>query len=365
MADVRASTYSLALELPTLLQATQQTQALAGTSTPLPIEAIIELAAGQTPPTLSLDLRPLGQNEQIPLTHQGDGRYTLQTAIVAPISGSINLPLLLSSGDGQPDALFEIALQVFPSEDLAISEAPDWGLDATAEVEQSPFDGQPALKLPNRVTLTYTPEMPIDLLGYQTLRFSLHPDQAEDFVTNRLSLTANGTNTVLYPESGLGIGLDLEQPQWQTVDIPLAALGLTPSDSFAGFSLSVNMRGQTRLADIRLVAAEVEIEVTAVLETHLDSQPQNFTLDQNYPNPFNSGTVIPFALPQGQDIELAVYNLAGQQVLKLVEGFRAAGRYNVSWDGRDQAGKTLASGLYLYRLEIGNQVETRKLLLLR
>ena len=92
---------------------------------------------------------------------------------------------------------------------------------------------------------------------------------------------------------------------------------------------------------------------------------RDFALEQNYPNPFNSGTVIRFALPQSQVVELAVYNLAGQQVIKLVDGFHPGGTYTVHWDGRDAYLRELASGIYLYRLQAGTRLETRKLLLLR
>ena len=75
--------------------------------------------------------------------------------------------------------------------------------------------------------------------------------------------------------------------------------------------------------------------------------------------------MIRFALPAQGEIELAVYNLAGQRVTTLLQGVRAAGIYAVRWDGRDEGGRSLASGAYLYRLQVDKKVETRKLLLLR
>jgi len=106
---------------------------------------------------------------------------------------------------------------------------------------------------------------------------------------------------------------------------------------------------------------------TAVMENYIFSLPSSFALDQNYPNPFNSTTVIRFTLPEPQLAELAIYNLAGQQVAKLMSGERQAGTYTVHWDGRDDNGRELASGVYLYRLLIdnGSHVETRKLVLVR
>ena len=64
-------------------------------------------------------------------------------------------------------------------------------------------------------------------------------------------------------------------------------------------------------------------------------------------------------------MELAVYNLAGQRVMNLVQGPRNAGSYTLRWDGRDDAGRELASGMYLYRLQAGEQLVTRKMVLVR
>ena len=108
------------------------------------------------------------------------------------------------------------------------------------------------------------------------------------------------------------------------------------------------------------------VPIIAVLEEHTATLPQIFALAQNYPNPFNSNTVIRFALPTRADVNLALYNLAGQKVATLVSGPRQAGTYTLHWDGRDPQGRTPASGVYLYRLRTDQgQVETRKLVLLR
>ena len=87
---------------------------------------------------------------------------------------------------------------------------------------------------------------------------------------------------------------------------------------------------------------------TAVAETQDEALPQALSLWPNYPNPFNSGTVFRFALPEAGAVELTVYNLAGQQVAAPLAGWRAAGTYELPWDGRDGRGRTLASGVYFY-----------------
>ncbi len=90
-----------------------------------------------------------------------------------------------------------------------------------------------------------------------------------------------------------------------------------------------------------------------------------FDLFQNFPNPFNPETVISYQLPASANVELTVFNLLGQPVRTLVQAPQAGGRYQVKWDGRNEKGAAVASGLYLYRLRAGSFVETRKMMLMR
>lgn len=90
-----------------------------------------------------------------------------------------------------------------------------------------------------------------------------------------------------------------------------------------------------------------------------------FTLFQNYPNPFNPVTTIAFYLPHSGDIQLEIYDLLGQRIRTLVAGRKIAGLHQVNWDGRDDSGKGVASGIYMYRLARRGFVSSRKMLLLR
>ena len=78
-----------------------------------------------------------------------------------------------------------------------------------------------------------------------------------------------------------------------------------------------------------------------------------------------NSTAIRFDLPYGETVDLTVYTISGQKVATLVQGTRAVGYHQVFWDGRDEVGAALASGVYLYSLQVGDQLETRKMLLLR
>jgi hypothetical protein len=93
--------------------------------------------------------------------------------------------------------------------------------------------------------------------------------------------------------------------------------------------------------------------------------PDKASLGQNAPNPFNPATTITFALPQAAHVILSVYNALGQEVRRLVDEIRPAGYQTVEWDGRNDQGRPVASGVYLYRLRAGSFTQTRKMVLLR
>ncbi|NIV98773.1 T9SS type A sorting domain-containing protein, partial [Candidatus Saccharibacteria bacterium] len=76
-------------------------------------------------------------------------------------------------------------------------------------------------------------------------------------------------------------------------------------------------------------------------------------------------TTISYQLPVSSEIELTIYNLLGQQIQKLVNTRQTAGSYQILWDGRDDAGREVASGIYLYQLKAGKFVSTRKMLLIQ
>jgi len=103
-------------------------------------------------------------------------------------------------------------------------------------------------------------------------------------------------------------------------------------------------------------------EVTEETESPL---PDNYRLSQNYPNPFNPNTQISFTIPERSNVTIRVYNTLGQAVTTLADGEFSAGENYVTWNGRDSFGAPVASGVYLYRLDVGNFTETRKMLLLK
>ena len=91
-----------------------------------------------------------------------------------------------------------------------------------------------------------------------------------------------------------------------------------------------------------------------------------FSLSQNYPNPLNPQTTIRYDMARTGAVQLSIYTVTGQRIRTLVDGDRPAGTYSVVWDGRDDTGRDVASGVYLYRLEVeGQYVQSRPMVLLR
>jgi Tol biopolymer transport system component len=210
--------------------------------------------------------------------------------------------------------------------------------------------------------LSCQPEAPFDWTGYAALRFAFHPGDLAASAGEELRVWIGGKEVDLLADGSV----DLAEKKWQVVEIPFEQFEL--KEPIACIDFSGDFTGSFYIDDLRLVPKKPSSPgSTAVVEERAAGLPERFTLDQNYPNPFNSDTIICYALPTAADVELAIFNLAGQRVATLVEGMRQAGTYMIRWDGRDDDGRALASGVYLYRLQTGNgqEVETRKLLLLR
>ncbi|OQX92517.1 MAG: hypothetical protein B6D58_02605 [candidate division Zixibacteria bacterium 4484_95] len=86
---------------------------------------------------------------------------------------------------------------------------------------------------------------------------------------------------------------------------------------------------------------------------------------QNFPNPFNASTNIRFNLAKNTDVELSIYNLLGRKVTTLVSGNMTAGLKSVTWNGKDNSGNQVASGLYLYVLKTDDGSQSKQMLLLK
>jgi hypothetical protein len=104
--------------------------------------------------------------------------------------------------------------------------------------------------------------------------------------------------------------------------------------------------------------------ITAVSNKN-GSLPKNFAVSQNFPNPFNPSTLIDYSLPVSSLVSIKIYNVLGQEVKTLVNSRLQAGNYTAQWNGENNSGRTVASGVYIYRVEAGQYVKTMKMMLLK
>jgi hypothetical protein len=143
----------------------------------------------------------------------------------------------------------------------------------------------------------------------------------------------------------------------------------------AGEGTLVNLRARGNdLSSIRIRKAilvdadanELTLELSADLKQDVQkTKPQDFSLSQNYPNPFNPQTSIRYALPYEAHVKLVIYNVLGEKVKTLVNERQSAGYKMEWWDGKDDKGGPVASGIYFYRLEADKFSEIKKMMLVK
>lgn len=119
--------------------------------------------------------------------------------------------------------------------------------------------------------------------------------------------------------------------------------------------------GDTSKIDQKLHQKTNDFQQISNLEATSVEIPNSFVLSQNYPNPFNAATTINYQLPEDARVLIKIYNARGEEIRALVEEFKTAAYYSVQWNGRDNYGNPVSSGVYLYRIVAGNHVDTKKM----
>ncbi|MDA9656683.1 T9SS type A sorting domain-containing protein, partial [Candidatus Marinimicrobia bacterium] len=102
------------------------------------------------------------------------------------------------------------------------------------------------------------------------------------------------------------------------------------------------------------------------LEINNDNElPISFSLNQNYPNPFNPTTNINYSIPSDNFVTVTVYNVMGEKIKTLSNGYATSGHKSVKWNAQNERGQEVSAGLYVYTIEAGDFRETKKMLLLK
>lgn len=187
--------------------------------------------------------------------------------------------------------------------------------------------------------------------------YKFHQENPMDVIFATATVYAQDTSTVI----GFGAAAISEpQTSYTEFEIPIQyILELNTGFMYLTFITSSNDTVLTIGSYFLLDDLSLSMVVTG-LEKGLDLAPDQFSLDQNYPNPFNPQTTIKYNLAENAYVNLVVYDNMGRQVQTLINQHQTAGSYSVKFDGSD-----LASGIYYYRIEVGNFSKTRHMLLIK
>lgn len=101
------------------------------------------------------------------------------------------------------------------------------------------------------------------------------------------------------------------------------------------------------------------------IEDNNETHPSEFSLSQNYPNPFNPTTNFQFSLSKSSHVKIEIFNMIGQKVKVLVDEDMKPGVYSADWNGRDENGNSVSSGIYFYRMQSGEYTDTKKMVLMK
>jgi len=169
-----------------------------------------------------------------------------------------------------------------------------------------------------------------------------------------------GEKTILEPGSGVIANLEfsITDPSVENIEISTTSLKNPSHDLMFVYS-----DDQRNLVALQPDLANISVALSEVGGDNL--LPKAFDLKQNAPNPFNPTTMVSYDLPKASNVSLEIYNVLGQNVRTLVNDFQEAGTQSVMWDGTDNGGSQVASGLYFYRLTADGFQATKKMMMLK
>jgi PKD repeat protein len=228
------------------------------------------------------------------------------------------------------NGLVEAQMHVYRNDVPALNEAPSLPIGLNAVVQPD-----------NSVTLSWLPSTDDHTPG--------------PAITYDLVIVRNGTHVPVgdLQKVGQDIITRLPEPGNISAVVEWSLAGLTDGQ----------YQWQLRAVDAAYVGSQValgEFNIGVVSVDGDNELPFNFSLEQNYPNPFNPATTIKYSIPSSGQVTLKIFDALGEQVALLINEYRQAGNYILSFDG-----KNLSSGVYFYQLTAGNLIDTKKMILMK
>jgi hypothetical protein len=205
----------------------------------------------------------------------------------------------------------------------------------------------------------------IDFTDSRVSNFQLYPqidNQNKKVLIGMLRALNEDIDDVLKPGDGLLVTMYFSTKSDQIPELKLTPWALSGGKLYYGL---VDAKGNS-ISQRITSDGDIPIPIKAGDASATEqTKPTVFSLAQNYPNPFNPETVIKFSLPEDSKVTLRVYNVLGQVVNTLVDQVLPAGNHSVTWNGRNEQGSDVASGVYFYRLKATNYESIMKMTLLR
>lgn len=259
-----------------------------------------------------------------------------------PTSGSATLQV--------SDATGEIDVRIDSDMDISGQTEPSWPVDILGMAGQ--FDSQ----------------SPYDE-GYQILpryyNFDFAPAGSVPVELTSFSASVTGSSVELIWTTATEVnnkGFEIEKNyagDWTTVAF-VDGKGTTSEVNNYNFTDEVVNYEGTLEYRLRQIDFDGTVSYSETISVEVTSIPSEFNLAQNYPNPFNPTTNITFAIPENGNVKLSVYNMLGEEIAVLLNGYREAGNYEVTFNANE-----LNSGIYLYKIEAGNFVNIKKMILVK
>jgi hypothetical protein len=187
---------------------------------------------------------------------------------------------------------------------------------------------------PRPQTFVWHPSMNVDPGDSITYNFYISPNE---------NLTGQGTYAVSY-----------------VADTTLMMTFQNDAHFYWGVYAEDRQRNRTRCDEV----FKINLEITDVV-TQGGNRPESLILYPNYPNPFNPETTIRYDVPETAEVQIQIYDVLGRQIRLLFDGVSLPGTYEIMWDGRDELGLPVSTGIYFIRLCMGNEIRQHKMLLIQ
>jgi hypothetical protein len=176
--------------------------------------------------------------------------------------------------------------------------------------------------------------------------------------------TGGGFDIFFMANQGFGAGVSYDAGNFKTVHLPWMVSWLVDSSFVDGdTTFVVNDDASTLVGNVLSFFGTEKGESNKV--SKLDAVPRDFSLEQNYPNPFNPQTSINFTLPADMNVEIDIFNVVGQKIKTLVNSKVSTGSHVAIWDGRNDFGAKVSTGVYFYKLSAGDFTKTMKMIMVK